>query len=73
MMKWQMPTNASNEKAKNTSYLMSSVRLLVNKMYIKVQMHWSLWGVSHLRLAKLVNCNQILGDVADQDYIKFTD
>ena len=35
----------------------------------KVQMHWSLWGVSHLGLAKLVNCNQILGHVADQDYI----
>ena len=36
-------------------------------------MHWSLWGVSHLGLAKLVNCSQILGHVADQDYIEFTD
>ena len=36
-------------------------------------MHWSLWGVSHLGLAKLVNCNQILGHVADQDYVEFID
>ena len=34
---------------------------------------WSLWGVSHLGRAKLVNCNQILGHVADQDYIEFID
>ena len=34
-------------------------------------MHWSLWGVSHLGLAKLVNCNQIPGHVAVQDYIEF--
>ena len=31
----------------------------------------SLWGFSHLGLAKLVNCNQILGHVTDQDYIEF--
>ena len=36
-------------------------------------MHWSLWGVSHLGLAKLVNCNQILGHVADQDCVEFID
>ena len=36
-------------------------------------MHWSLWGVSQLSLAKLVNCNQILGHVADQDCIEFID
>ena len=36
-------------------------------------MHWSLWGVSHLSLAKLVNCNQILGHVTDQDCIEFID
>ena len=46
----------------------------INKLYIyKVQMHWSLWGVLHLGLAKLVNCNQILGHVADQDCIEFID
>ena len=28
---------------------------------------------SHLGLAKLVNCNRILGHVADQDYIEFID
>ena len=33
-------------------------------------MHWSLWGVSHPGLAKFFNCNQILGHVADQDYIE---
>ena len=36
-------------------------------------MHWSLLGVSHLGLAKLVNCNQIVGHVADQDCIEFID
>ena len=36
-------------------------------------MHWNLWGVSHLGLAKLGNCNQILGHVADQDCIEFID
>ena len=34
-------------------------------------MNWSLWGVSHLGLAKLVYCNQILDYVADQNYITF--
>ena len=29
--------------------------------------------VSHLGLAKLVNCNQILGHVTDQDYIELVD
>ena len=27
-------------------------------------------GVSHLGLAKIVNCNQILGHVAVQDYTR---
>ena len=36
-------------------------------------MRWSQWGVSHLGLAKLVNCNQILGHVADQNCIEFID
>ena len=36
-------------------------------------MHWRLWGASHLGLAKPVNCNQILGHVADQDCIEFID
>ena len=36
-------------------------------------MHWSLWGVSHLCLAENVNCNEILGLVAGQDYIEFID
>ena len=30
-------------------------------------------GFSHLSLAKLVNCNQILGRAADQNYIAFID
>ena len=46
---------------------------LINEYVYGVQMHWSLWGVSHLGVAKLVNCNQILGHVADQDYIEFVD
>ena len=29
--------------------------------------------VSHLGLAKLVNCDQILGHVADKDYMEFID
>ena len=32
-----------------------------------------LLGISHLGLAKPVNCNQILGHVADQNYIAFID
>ena len=32
-------------------------------------MHWSVWGVSHLGQAKLVYYNQILSQVADQNYI----
>ena len=31
-------------------------------------MHWSLCWVTHLGHAKLVNCNHILGHVADQNY-----
>ena len=45
----------------------------INKLYKKSKMHWRLWGVSHLGLAKLVNCKQILGHVADQDSIGFID
>ena len=32
-------------------------------------MHWGLWGDCHLGQAKRVNCNQILGQVADENYI----
>ena len=32
-------------------------------------MLWSLWGVSRLGQAKLLNYNQIVGHVADQNYI----
>ena len=45
----------------------------INKLHSFVEMHWSLWGVSHLGLAKLVNWNQILDHVADQNYIPFID
>ena len=38
-----------------------------------VEMYWSLWGVSDLGAAKLVNCNQILGHAADQNNIEFID
>ena len=34
-----------------------------------LQMHWYLWGVLHLGLSKLFNCNQILGRVADENWI----
>ena len=36
-------------------------------------MHWGPWGVWHLSLAKLFNCNQILGHVADQNYVAIID
>ena len=48
--------------------------ILTNKSYIKSKcIEVYVWGVSHFSLAKLVNCNQILGHVADQDYIQFID
>ena len=56
------------------AYAMHTLKISENhkrKLYIK--MHWSLWGISHLSLAKLVNCNQNLGYVADQNYVAFID
>ena len=45
-----------------------------NERYIcNFEKHWSLWGVSHLRQVKLLNCNQILGHVKDQNYAAFID
>ena len=46
---------------------------LINKLYIKSKCIEIYEGFPHLDLAKLVNCNQILGYVADQDYIEFID
>ena len=43
---------------------------LIHKMYIMSKCI-EVWVVSHLGLAKLVNCNQIPDHVADQDYIEF--
>ena len=37
--------------------------------FTNFEMHWRIWGVLHLGQVKLVNCNQILGQVADQNYI----
>ena len=48
-------------------------KLTYQKIEYNVEMYWSLCGVSHLGLAKLVNCNEILRHVPDQDCIEFTD
>ena len=34
------------------------------------EMHLCLWKVSHLEQAELLNCNEILGRVADYNYIQ---
>ena len=39
------------------------------KIIHNFETHWSQRGVSHLSQTKLVNRNQILGEVADQNYI----
>ena len=49
---------------------------LINKLYIKskcIEVYGEGGGGSHLGLAKLVNFNQILGSVADQDYVEFVE
>ena len=46
--------------------------LSINCFY-NVEMYLSLLGVSHLGLAKLANCNQILHHIAGQNYIAFID
>ena len=65
---WQ-PENIYFKLLENALQSMQLKVLLINK----VHMHWSLWGFSHLGLAKIVNCNQILGHVVDEDYIEFID
>ena len=52
----------------NITIRIHSQPVLINKLYTK---SWSLWKVSQFGLGKLVNCNQILGHVADQDYMEF--
>ena len=75
LVKEKNTTEFKSSYKRNTSTIISST-VEVSNLGIcsnQVQMHWNLWGVSHLILAKLVNCNQILGHVADQDYIEFID
>ena len=33
------------------------------------EMYWSLWGILHLGQVKFVDCNQILDQVADQNFV----
>ena len=49
-----------------------TVRVLINKLYIKSNALKPMRGFA-LWSSKTVNCNQIIGHVADRDYIEFID
>ena len=59
----------------NSIFLHSSCKSIVfgenhiNILYITFEIHWSQLGIWHLSHAKFLNCNQILGPVADLVFV----
>ena len=45
----------------------------ISKFLCNFKMHLGLWEISYLSQAKPLNCNQVLGHVADQNYIVLID